>query len=226
MKTLLVKDMKYIAIPLLLLLLLDAILATFYTYLDEPGSFLLFFCLPITVIFVLFTRNHAQGWDKYVNALPFTPQEIVAEKYIIAVGIVLLIQIIMLLFGTIPFILSYSTIDYAKFLVISSSTVLISSITLGIFIPCSISMNPAKGTAVSIFIVLFVLFPIFYVCYSQSNIGGYYTTSYGTSYMHTYIDPINEASTPVIFWITTILGYLTLYGSYRGSVILYQKKDY
>lgn len=225
MKTLLVKDMKYIAIPLLLLLLIDAILATFYTYLEEPGSFLLFFCLPITVIFALFARNHSQGWDKYVNALPFTAREIVAEKYVIAFGIVILMQFIMLLFGTIPFILSYSTIDYAKFLVTASSTVLISSITLGIFIPCSISMNPAKGTAVAIFLVACVLFPIFYVCYIQSNTGGYYITSYAGSYTYTYIDPINKASTPVIFWITTIFGYLTLYGSYHGSVILYQKKD-
>lgn len=226
MKTLLVKDMKYIAIPLLISLLMDAILATFYTYLEEPGSFLLFFCLPITVIFALSARNHSQGWDKYVKALPFTHQEIVAEKYIIAVGVVLLTQIIMLLFGTIPFTLSNSTIDYAKFLITTSSTVLISSITLGIFIPCSISLTPAKGTAISIFLLLCVLFPIFYVCYAQSNIGGYYTTSYITNYMYTYIDPINEVSTPIIFWITTIFGYLTLYGSYCGSVILYKKIDY
>ena len=82
MKTLLVKDMKYIAIPVSVLLFIDALVLTAPLSSDAMKNLIILFWLPVIEIYGLFSNEYNSGWNKYVKSLPLSEKEIVGEKFI------------------------------------------------------------------------------------------------------------------------------------------------
>jgi len=227
MKALFIKDLKYIALPVSILLSIDALVLTAPLSSDAMKNLIILFWLPTIAIYGLFSNEYNSGWNKYVKSLPLSDKEIVGEKFIVSTGLIVLIQITMLFFGSIRVILESNTAAYFDLILFSSSAILFICITVAVFIPCAYSSSPLKGIFISLFAFLCVVFPIYYACISQAHNYIYYDSG-GNAYRYVnyygvYMDTNNLIT---IFWICSILGYLSLFISYWCSLKIFKNKDY
>lgn len=72
MKALLIKDLKYIALPVSVLLFIDALVLTAPLSSDAMKNLIILFWLPTIAIYGLFSNEYNSGWNKYVKSLPLS----------------------------------------------------------------------------------------------------------------------------------------------------------
>lgn len=226
MKALLIKDTKTMFAPALAFLLIDAVLVTIQWEDFNLGNIVLLFCMPIIAIYNLFAKEEASGWNKYVNALPYTEKEIVGEKYIVSAVLIIAMEFTVLFFGAITALVLSTNISYIEVINVASVSVLFVCFTTAIFIPCAISFNVTKGIVVSVFFCVMIMMPLFYACYSglEHNIVYYYV---GNAYSYKKsVDFTTAGSMIFMFWLCNAFGFISMILSYYASLRFFKKKDY
>lgn len=225
MKALLIKDTKTMLAPAAVFLLLDAMLVTVQWEDFKQGNILLLLCMPIIAIYVVFAKEEGSGWNKYVNALPYTEKEIVGEKYILSAVLIAAMEFTILFFGSITPLLLGTYAAYFEVLSVAATSVLFVCFTTAIFIPCTVSFGVMKGIAVSVFFCVLVMMPIFYACYS--SIDHNITYFYGGAYTYQKFVGITTASAMILmFWLCNAFGFISMFLSYHASLRFFKKRDY
>lgn len=225
MKALFKKDFNAMFAPALTFLLIDAVLVTIHWEDFKLGNIIILLCLPIIAIYMVFAKEEASGWRKYVNALPYTEEEIVGEKYIVSTVLIIAMEFTILFFGALtPLLLSNGT-SYFEVVRVAAVSVLFVSFTTAIFIPCAISFGTMKGIVISLFFCVCVMMPLFYACYS--SIGTNVTYFYGGGYTYSTFYGIKTCGTMILlFWLCNGFGFISLFLSYHASLRFFKKKDY
>lgn len=179
----------------------------------------LFFLFSFICIYDLFRTEHISGWDKYVNALPFSPEEIVGAKYIMAFISTAIYQVTIILFGLADCLITRKDFP-AHIFIIAAGVLLINSAVSAVHIPISYTFSYLTGffgTYSLYFIIYFGIFAFFSDLMSDIHILYYQSTPYA------YSDDTFVIST---YWLC-LLASVVLFGlSYYISLKKFKTKDY
>lgn len=228
MKALLYKGMRRLSITWVIcivgygLLISGGLLRDFQWSLSDTDSLLspaLFFFFSVLCAYDIFRIEQLSGWDKYVNALPFSPEEIVGSKYILAIISTAIYQAVIIFFGLADCLITRKDFP-AHIFIMAAGVLIISSLVNAVYIPIAYTVNYLSSYCIIISIDLIIYFSVFAIF---SNIMSKTSIQYLQSFPYSYSDDMIVYST---YWTCLLLSIVFLGISYYISLKKFRTRDF